>query len=440
MKNHSLGLKASKINTCRSSPDLKKKSKAQEKNPTSIPFDLFPYSPIPINQTLKKILPYFIKNQESNYFKNHAYRLKKPAFKIDEDYFKFLMDNAPDSIFIQTNWKFSYLNKNAVKLFGANSPRELIGTPVLERIKADFKKKAETRIRGLNEKKEIQDSQELVFLRLDGTHVSVETTGIPFNFKGLVGALVFVRDITERRNTQQILEKALAKSEGINLLKTQFLQNLSHEIRTPLNAIQGFSELMMMKGFSDEKKEEFLENIRKGTSELSSIVSKSVTLSLLESNLESVKLSYSFIELILDELTECFSGNPKLKEIQLFAEKTSPELNLLVDQGKIYTILYNLMENALKFTNNGKIEYGYRIEDGFILFFVKDTGIGIPDEFKETIFERFFQIEKPGNKSHHGLGLGLAISKSLTELMGGKIWVESIEGKGSEFYFSIPFS
>lgn len=439
MKNHLTGSKVSKINTGLVLPGWKESTVIPEKYPKKPPVTTLANFPVTQNHRLKKSLPYFIKNQENHYFEGQVYGLRKTTFKVDEDYFKFLMDHAPDSIFIQTSWKFSYLNKNAVQLFGANSPGELIGTPVLERIHSDLKEKVEARIRGLNEKKQVQNLQELVLLRLDGTQVPIETSGIPFTYKGKVGALVFVRDITERKKTQEKLQQALAKAEGINLLKTHFLQNLSHEIRTPLNAIQGFSELLTMNGFTDEKKGEFLDNIRKSIQELSNLISKSVTLALLESGLESVNLVPTSFEVVLDDLLDCFSGSSTQKEIPILLKKSSrEEVKFMADKEKVFTVLFNLIENAFKFTTQGKVEFGYEDEIGHVLFFVRDTGPGIPDEFKELIFDRFFQIENINNKSHSGLGLGLSISQSLTHMMCGKIWVESEVGKGSDFYLKIP--
>lgn len=116
----------------------------------------------------------------------------------------------------------------------------------------------------------------------------------------------------------------------------------------------------------------------------------------------------------------------------------NPNLKFQADHEKVYLVLFNLVDNAFKFTESGMIEFGYRLEDDFLVFFVKDTGPGISEKFNDLIFERFYQIEDPTSKSHPGLGLGLSISKSLTELMGGKIWVLSEIGKGSEFCFSIP--
>jgi PAS domain S-box-containing protein len=248
-------------------------------------------------------------------------------------------------------------------------------------------------------------------------------------------------DITERKNSEIELAKAKEKAEESNRLKTAFLQNMSHEIRTPLNAISGFSGLLDKSEISEEKRKSFVSIIQNSSNQLISIVTDILTISSLETKQEKVNVSSVCINTIIVELLAIFKQQAQNQNISLYAKQqlSDKQSEIYTDKTKLTQILTNLISNALKFTHEGFIEFGYNLKENEFEFYVKDSGIGIKQEFHNIIFERFRQADKSINKIYGGTGLGLAISKAFVELLGGKIWVQSEIEKGSIFYFTIPY-
>jgi len=257
-------------------------------------------------------------------------------------------------------------------------------------------------------------------------------------------ATVFT-DISQAKKQERELIKAKEDAEENNRLKTSFLQNMSHEIRTPLNAICGFSEFLNKPEFSKEKQDNFVAIIQNSSQQLLSIVSDVLTISSLETKQEKVNTGTVCINHVLSNLLVIFKQQAINKNISFYVK---PQLNdnqseIYTDKTKIIQVLTNLLSNALKFTPEGFIEFGYNLKTGKtsaeLEFYVKDSGIGISQENHEKIFERFRQADLSTNIKYGGTGLGLAISKGFVELLGGKIWVQSVPAKGSVFYFTIPY-
>ena len=253
------------------------------------------------------------------------------------------------------------------------------------------------------------------------------------------------RDITDSKKDELELIKAKENAEENNRLKTSFLQNMSHEIRTPLNAICGFSEFLNKPEFSKEKQDSFVAIIQNSSQQLLSIVSDVLTISSLETKQEKVNTATVCINHVLSNLLVIFKQQAINKNISFYVK---PQLNdkqseIYTDKTKIIQVLTNLLSNALKFTPEGFIEFGYNLKtdkaSAELEFYVKDSGIGISQENHEKIFERFRQADLSTNIKYGGTGLGLAISKGFVELLGGKIWVQSVPAKGSVFYFTIPY-
>jgi signal transduction histidine kinase len=239
--------------------------------------------------------------------------------------------------------------------------------------------------------------------------------------------------------TQHDLLKAKEKAEESDKLKSAFLANMSHEIRTPLNSIIGFSELLTDSDFGQVERTEFAQIINKSGNNLLAILSDIMDLSKIEAGQVQVMKSTLFVSKLLAEIQQEFLYNAAAKGIELKLDSLNPPTVIINgDETKIRQIIANLINNALKFTHAGYVELGVRVLDNQVCFHIKDTGIGIPAEFQQQIFERFRQIESSHNRKYGGNGLGLAISKSLVELLGGKIWVESEINRGTTFYFTVP--
>ncbi|HAM97920.1 MAG TPA: hypothetical protein DCQ26_04860 [Marinilabiliales bacterium] len=236
------------------------------------------------------------------------------------------------------------------------------------------------------------------------------------------------------------LQEAKEKAEENEKLKTTFLANMAHEIRTPMNGILGFSELLKNRNLSKQKQEEFLNIIEDSGNKLLYIINNLIDISKIEAGQMKVNTVKTNINEIIDYIYYFFGPETEKYKMQLICSKGLADNQAIVDtdHDKVNAVLINLVNNAIKYSQRGTITFGYQKKNGFIEFFVKDEGQGIEKNMQESIFERFIQVEKSIFKANEGSGLGLTISKSYVEMLGGKIWVESEPGKGSQFFFSIP--
>ena len=249
-----------------------------------------------------------------------------------------------------------------------------------------------------------------------------------------------------RNQAEKDLLKAKEKAEESDHLKSAFLANMSHEIRTPMNAILGFTELLTMPDseVTPEEKENFITLINNSGNNLLQLIDDIIDISKIEANQIKIIKKDCALNTTLKEIHQSFLEIRKQKEkekIDIRINNVSKQnLTIKTDPLRLNQIITNLIGNALKFTEDGFIEFGYEIKnERELLFYVKDTGVGMDKSKKDLVFERFTKIEDDVSRLYRGAGLGLAISKSLVELLGGKIWVESTPSIGSTFYFTIPF-
>jgi CheY-like chemotaxis protein len=248
-------------------------------------------------------------------------------------------------------------------------------------------------------------------------------------------------DITEEKLSLLRAEAAALEAETANKNKTAFLANISHEIRSPLNGIIGFSELLADKNLTDSERERYLNIIQNNGNALISLLSDLIDISKLESgNLEISKRKFKPVKL-LEDLKHQFESTAGEKadtvNVVFTANTSIKDIEIESDPNRLRQVLVNLITNAKKFTVKGRIEIGADFSGNEMLFWVKDTGIGIPYDKQTAVFERFRQVDTPDTKPVLGFGLGLAISKALVELLGGHLWLESQPETGSLFAFTI---
>ncbi len=262
-----------------------------------------------------------------------------------------------------------------------------------------------------------------------------DVNGNPLRVTGVM------QDITDREKANEELVIAKEHAEQSDHLKSAFLANMSHEIRTPMNGILGFADLLKEPGLTGEEQHKYISIIEKSGARMLNIINDIVSISKIESGQMEISISETNIKDQIEFIYTFFKPEVERKGIQLFLKNSKSAIETIIqtDREKLYAILTNLVKNAIKFTREGSIEIGYEQKGEFLEFFVKDTGEGIGQEQMEIIFERFRQGSELLTRNYEGAGLGLSISKAYVEMLGGKIWVESEFGKGSTFYFTIPW-
>ena len=250
--------------------------------------------------------------------------------------------------------------------------------------------------------------------------------------------LAFQNKEKEKRAVE--LVNAKERAEESDHLKSAFLANIGHEIRTPMNGILGFAGLLKEPGLLGEEQQEYIKNIEESSARMLNIINDIVDISKIEAGLMHVDIKDTYINKKIEFIHNFFKPEAERKGIQLIFKNSLPADEAIIksDQKKVYSIIINLVKNALKFTDKGIVEYGYEKKGRFIEFFVKDTGAGITVEQQKYIFEMFRQGNDSLSRNYEGAGIGLSISKAYVEMLGGNIWVESEIGKGSTFYFTLP--
>ncbi len=369
---------------------------------------------------------------------------------------------------IDINFNLQFMSKAGIKELKVKDVNELYGAPYpFYFFPEPFQKKM------LAKMKQVRESCKI--MQIDGILSDTEGRTMWYNHilvpvennKGKLDYILIISsDISERKRAEQELKDkneeyevlneelrqtneelvyAKEKAEQSDRLKTAFLNNLSHEIRTPLNAICGFSQRLNKPALSVEKRNSFISIIRNSSDQLLSIVSDILTISSLETRQEQLYIDKVYINEIIINTLANFRQQGINQNISIYAKQPLSDKQSFVytDHTKVTQILAALLSNALKFTHEGSVEFGYNLKSDIqpaeIEFYVKDTGIGISKVLHQKIFNHFRQVETGLAKKYGGTGLGLSIAQGFVELLGGKIWVDSEPGKGSTFYFTIPY-
>jgi PAS domain S-box-containing protein len=286
-------------------------------------------------------------------------------------------------------------------------------------------------------------SLELRSIQPDGTFKWIQNNISPIveddKLVKLEGVII---DITESKQDELELIKAKEKAEESDRLKSAFLTNMSHEIRTPMNGILGFAELLKEPNLSSDEQQDYIQTMQISGARMLNTINNIIDVSKIESGLTKVDIKETNLNEKIEFTYKFFKPEVEIKGLQLLFKNGLPSKEAIIktDNEKVYAILTNLVKNAIKFTYDGSIEFGYEKKGDYLEFFVKDTGIGVPQNQKEIIFERFRQGSESHNRGYEGSGLGLSIAKSYVEMLGGQIWVDSEEGIGSTFYFTIPYN
>ncbi len=262
-------------------------------------------------------------------------------------------------------------------------------------------------------------------------------------FNSLTHFAFYINDATHQKRYQEQLIKAKNESDEANNLKTNFLASISHEFRTPLNAIIGYSRILS-DTYLENKNRQYLKQIETSGLKLLDMVDNILSYSLIEQdkfriNSSDIDIDYFYKRINLKFNSELQRAQKSHLLTQCKVEVDTSSFKLITDEDILQRIVSNILNNALKFTSKGFIKYGCKQHDKEnLLFYVSDSGIGIPAQYHQMIFEHFTQKDSSFSKAYEGTGIGLAVTKKMIECLNGKIWLESEEGKGSSFYFTLP--
>ena len=403
-------------------------------------------------------------NEEYRQINEELIITRDQVIKSEEKY-RLLYDNNPVPIIIYDIETLFVLSVNNASLDKYGYTREeFLKLTVLDvRPESEFERMKQS-AKIIN--KTVTNAGIFLHKKKNGELMEVEIIRLDITFDGRNAKLCIAHDLTERIHAERMLQEksdeieaqneeyrqvneelfySKERAEESDRLKTAFLHNMSHEIRTPMNAIMGFSELLVDNYNDKAKVEYFSDIINQRCNDLLVIIEDILDIAKIESGQLTVHLESCDIQELFNEMRSFFSElqvklNKKHIDFILKAQCSPAESIIITDKVKLKQIFINLISNAFKFTDKGLIVGGCKLDsENNLLFYVSDTGIGIPKEKQNLIFERFIQLEPTPNRLYGGTGLGLSIVKGLIEVLGGKVWVESEVGRGTTFYFSLPY-
>jgi PAS domain S-box-containing protein len=362
-----------------------------------------------------------------------------------ENKFKQIAENIDEVFWLRTDSEMIYVSPSFEKIWGV--PCEAIyENPQIftEKIHPEDKPVVQEKFHSNEFKEKGLFEYEYRIIRADNQvrWINAKTIPIVDDSGQIIKRVGIASDITEKHQTFQELIQAKEQAEVSDKLKSAFLANMSHEIRTPMNGILGFSELLKEPGLDGEKQQEYLRIIEKSGARMLNIINDIVDISKIEAGLMTINMQKSNINEQIEYIATFFRPEVEKKGIQFSFKTGLPEKDAIIktDREKVFAILTNLVKNAIKYSREGSIEFGYLKKGETLEFYLKDTGIGIPKDRQNAIFERFIQADITDKMARQGAGLGLSISKAYVEMLGGKIWVESKVGIGSTFYFTLPYN
>ncbi|MFH0761929.1 MAG: PAS domain-containing sensor histidine kinase [Bacteroidota bacterium] len=362
------------------------------------------------------------------------------SLRESEQKFRLAFHTNPDSINLNrvSDGLYIDINDGFTKLMGFTR-EEVIGKSSLELNIWHNPADRERLVSGLKQKG-VVENLEALFRKKNGELATGLMSARILRINNEDVILNVTRDISERKQTLQELIAAKEKAEQSDKLKTAFLRNMSHEIRTPLNGILGFAELLNEEDITPEEVKKYSDIINSSSNRLLDLINSLIDISKIEAGLEEIDLTNISPDELIHDVVGQFEPLTRNRKVIIRSDIPfdSRPHKLFSDMLKLRQVLFSLISNSIRFTREGTITVGYTPGQEEIVFYVKDTGTGIPAELMERIFDRFYQADLSISRGHGGTGLGLSLCKGMIELLGGRIWAESEPGKGSSFYFTVP--
>lgn len=363
--------------------------------------------------------------------------------KESEAYYKSLVDVSPDGIVVaDTSGRIEFVSAKIFKILRAPESVDLIGGNIFSWILPEDLEFAKQSFQNVLHDDIKAPSQMYRCKRYDGsTFWGESSSNLLEDSNGQVrGLMIIFRDISERKRVEEEMMHAKSKAEESDRLKSAFLQNISHEIRTPMNSINGFLEILEDPGFSKSEKKLYANIVNKSGQRLLNTINDIIEVSkIMTSNLETHPTMVN-LQSVVEECFEAFKPRMDEKGLAFHLEYgIDQNICLRIDETKLNVVLFKILENAYKFTNDGSVDLIVKQAGDDLIFKVKDTGIGIDPSKLSAIYEPFYQTDYNFNKKHEGAGLGLSISHAYVALFGGKMWIESILDSGTTVNFSIPY-
>ena len=368
-------------------------------------------------------------------------RQVQKQMKEQQEQLSLIVNKTPALLaYADKNVHYLYVN-HAYADFYHTTPEQMQGKPAKAFLTKDYYKSIEPFIQNVLAGNETVYSNKRINKK--GETIYVKSVYVPhFNKNKKVDAfLAMIEDVTDLKNKESELIEALEKAKESDRLKEAFLNNLSHEFRTPMNAIIGFTQLLKEEVYENPIVSDYLEIVSNSTYHLLELIDSVIDLSRIETG--ELKLHSEPVNLntMMHDLYHNHQSEAAIKNLQLHYETplNDQEASILSDKRRLMQAMKNLIINAFKFTSKGSISFGYHPMEEAVEFFVKDTGIGIPYDQQERVFEHFRQVELSHTRHYGGAGIGLTVCKVIVEALGGKIRLHSIPEKGSSFYFVLPY-
>lgn len=362
-----------------------------------------------------------------------------------------LIDNSPIAIIVHSDGKLVFANNKAAAILGISNPEELIGEEVIDLIAPEYRKTYIRNVQEIYENNRPMPFMESGIINTEGEVLSVEVSRTSFNYRGKHAILSILKDVTSIKQVENLKkvvkqnEKLLNETREFNKLITEFFSNISHELKTPLNVILGTQQILSMYGVDklkiddNERLNKYLKSIKQNCYRLLRLVNNLIDLSKIDSGFLKLHLENHNIVSIVENITLSVAEFIESKGVELIFDTDVEEKITACDPDKMERVILNLLSNSIKFTNPGdSITVNIMDKEEDIIISVKDTGIGIPEDKMNVIFERFRQVDKSLTKNREGSGIGLSLVKSIVEMHGGRIDVKSVLGEGSEFIIILP--